>query len=199
MHLLLVRHGQSQWQVKGDLAGDDAPLTALGESQAEYLGEYLAHSHSVDAIFTSPLRRARRTAEIVGKHLEMPVTVEPELCEFNYFGYDWAPPLPVSRWNLAPEPSSLSSSYTTFRTRILAILQTIVDAHLDDKTVLLVAHGGTLSVALRILLGSDTPRMHLWNASLNHIEWGRRSNLGEGWTLHLVNQMEHLPVLMRTV
>ncbi len=199
MHLLLARHGQSQWQVEGDSVGSDAPLTALGESQAERLGEYLARTHKVDAIFASPLQRARRTAEIVGGHLEMPVVVEPELREFSEFGYGWAPPLPVSRWDLTPDPASVNAAYTTFRARVAAILRAIVDAHLDDKTVLVVAHGGTLSVTLRILLGSDTPRMNLWNASLNHVEWGRRSNMGEGWTLHLINQMEYLPVMMRTV
>ncbi len=199
MHLLLARHGQSQWQVAGESAGDDAPLTALGESQAERLGDYLARTYKVDAIFASPLQRARRTAEIVAGHLDIPVMVEPDLREFDDFGWGWAPPLPVSRWELTPALASLNSGYTTFRARITAILQTIVDAHLGDETVLLVAHGGTLSVTLRILLGSDTPRMNLWNASLNHIEWGRRSDLGESWTLHLINQMEYLPLLMRTV
>ena len=41
MKLLLARHGQSEWQVRGDDAGEDAPLSSLGELQAHRLGAFL--------------------------------------------------------------------------------------------------------------------------------------------------------------
>lgn len=196
MQLLLARHGQSQWQVEGDAAGSDAPLTSLGELQAQRLGDYLARMYAVDAIFTSPLQRARRTAEIAAGYLDMPVTVEPDLSEFEDWDLGWAP-LPASRWDVSPATPTLSFGYARYRARILAALQRIVESHLDGKTVLLVAHGGTLGAVFRILLGSDTPRLWLWNASLSLVEWGQRSR-GESWILHLLNQMEYLPAFMRT-
>ena len=74
MKLLLARHGQSEWQVRVEDVDRDPPLTALGESQAHRLGEYLATSDDpISAIVASPLQRARRTADIVASYLNVTV------------------------------------------------------------------------------------------------------------------------------
>ena len=77
----LARHGQTEWNVAGRRQGRlDSPLTPLGLRQAHRNADLLS-CHQIDAIFTSPLGRARRTAEIVGEALGLPAQVLDELAE----------------------------------------------------------------------------------------------------------------------
>ncbi len=77
----LARHGQTEWNVAGRRQGRlDSPLTPLGLRQAHRNADLLS-SHQIDAIFTSPLGRARHTAEIVGETLGLPAQVLDELAE----------------------------------------------------------------------------------------------------------------------
>ena len=67
--LLLVRHGETDWNAAGRLQGHtDRPLSDYGREQARRLAEELA-GEEFDAIYASDLARARETAEIVGARL----------------------------------------------------------------------------------------------------------------------------------
>jgi broad specificity phosphatase PhoE len=78
--LLLVRHGQSEWNALGRWQGRaDPPLTDLGRQQAFHAA---ARIGSVDLICASPLQRALHTARIISEQLGVgPVVVEPDLAE----------------------------------------------------------------------------------------------------------------------
>ncbi|WP_328526076.1 histidine phosphatase family protein [Kribbella sp. NBC_00359] len=77
----LARHGQTEWNVAGRRQGrHDSPLTPEGLRQARRNADLLS-GHQIDAIFTSPLGRARRTAEIVGETLGLQAQVLDELAE----------------------------------------------------------------------------------------------------------------------
>ncbi len=196
MKLLMARHGQSVWQVEGEGAGKDAPLTPLGESQAHCLGQYLAQNGRLDAIYASPLQRARRTADIAASYLGMTATPEPGLCEFEDWENGWAP-APVSMWDMSPA-AALSLGYSRFREQVLEAMQRIVTAHLGSEgAVLVIAHGGSIGTMLRIALGSDTPSLYLFNAALNQLEWSH-SQWRDTWSLVAVNQMDYLPLELRT-
>lgn len=197
MKLLMARHGQSVWQVEGDGAGKDSPLTALGEAQAHCLGKYLAQNGRPDVIFASPLQRARRTAEIAASYLGLTVTLDPGLCEFEDWENGWAP-APVSMWDMSPA-AALSPGYSRFRAQVLGAMQRIVNSHADGEyTVLVVAHGGSIGTLLRIALGSDTLGALPFNAALHQLEW-THSPWRDTWSLVAVNQMDHLPPELRTV
>jgi probable phosphoglycerate mutase len=78
--VLLVRHGQSEWNALGRWQGQaDPPLTDLGRAQAR------AAAHSVpqvDAVYASDLQRARTTAEIIATEIGVgPVVLDPDLRE----------------------------------------------------------------------------------------------------------------------
>ena len=67
---LIVRHGQSVANEMGVFAGDtDHSLTPLGHRQAEITAEYIAKNYNVDAVYTSPLCRAKETAEHTSEKL----------------------------------------------------------------------------------------------------------------------------------
>jgi broad specificity phosphatase PhoE len=84
----LVRHGQTQWSLTGQHTGlSDIPLTAQGEENARRLGERLAKiKEPIALVLTSPVQRARRTAELAG--FGSRAEVDPDLIEWNYGKYD---------------------------------------------------------------------------------------------------------------
>lgn len=81
--IILIRHGQTDWNREGRYQGKrDVPLNAAGLEQAAQLAELLARQRFT-AIFSSPLQRARVTAEIIARRLGLPVILEPRLREID--------------------------------------------------------------------------------------------------------------------
>jgi len=85
MYICLIRHGETEWNAVGKLQGrEDIPLNANGVSQAERCGTALQNG-SWRAICTSPLQRARCTAEIIAGIINIPeVHEESDLIERDY-------------------------------------------------------------------------------------------------------------------
>jgi broad specificity phosphatase PhoE len=84
--VVLVRHGETGWSREGKHTGrTDLPLTAEGEERARALGERLAGMEFA-AVVTSPLVRARRTAELAGFGGRL--RVDPDLAEWDYGAYE---------------------------------------------------------------------------------------------------------------
>ena len=71
--LILLRHGQSQWNLENRFTGwKNVPLTEKGEAEAKKAGELIRkHNISIDRVFSSVLERANRTAEIAIKKAEL--------------------------------------------------------------------------------------------------------------------------------
>lgn len=87
--VLILRHGESAWNVERRWQGwRDAPLTPQGEAQAAARARQLARDgFRPRALYSSDLGRARRTAEILAAHLEVPVLAEPGFRERH--GGEW--------------------------------------------------------------------------------------------------------------
>ena len=89
--LILLRHGQTEWSQAGKHTGrTDVPLTPRGVADAAALAPMLARRH-IEAVFTSPAARARRTAELAGLDGaggRFPVKTDPDLWEWDYGGYE---------------------------------------------------------------------------------------------------------------
>ena len=135
--LLLVRHGETDWNAEGRLQGHtDRPLNEYGRTQARKLADELA-GDGVAAIYASDLARARETAEILGSRLGLPVAVDPGLRE-----KDWG------SWEGLTADERLSvelvgETTEAHRERVLAALRRIVDRHAGERVVV-VTHGGSL-------------------------------------------------------
>ncbi|MFE6847662.1 histidine phosphatase family protein [Streptomyces sp. NPDC057686] len=83
--LILIRHGQTEWSLSGRHAGrTDVPLTDVGEAAAKALAPRLAQ-HRLVAVFSSPLSRSMRTAELADLAGVRP---DPDLMEWDYGGYE---------------------------------------------------------------------------------------------------------------
>jgi broad specificity phosphatase PhoE len=82
--LVLLRHGETEWSRTGQHTGlTDIPLTERGEELAKKSASLL-EGRTFAAVLTSPLLRARRTAELAG----LDAQVEPRLVEWDYGGYE---------------------------------------------------------------------------------------------------------------
>ncbi len=84
MMLYLMRHGQTDWNLAGKVQGwNDAPLNQQGILQARLAGEKL-NAEDIETVYSSDLKRARKTAEIVSAALDLPLHCTKRLREMNF-------------------------------------------------------------------------------------------------------------------
>lgn len=164
LRLILVRHGQSVADIVGRHEGRaDFELTELGEKQAKIAANYLATYYGIDYIICSPLKRAKRTAEIIGqKFLQIPLVVK-ELMEMDngklagltFEEANEKYPLTEDS-NRIYRPIPGGESIIDFRMRIEKFWHKFRDENLEidvQKTICIVAHGGTISMLYKSILG----------------------------------------------
>jgi broad specificity phosphatase PhoE len=189
LRLLFARHGESQWQVFGDEAGPDSELTELGRRQADRLGRWLAQHIPVDYIYASPLKRAHETAKLVAAHLDLPVTLHDNLKEAWFLTgaalFTFLTPVDILNSESTIGKKS-SEEYQIFRLQIAQMLQDILAKHADG-TILIIAHGGTIETAIRLLLGSDAFTVNMGNTTLHSFTW-----TGGRWHIEYIDRWEHL-------
>lgn len=71
MKYILIRHGETDWNKEGKIQGQkDIPLNEVGEQQAKEVAQILKETFHITTIYTSPLQRARKTAEITQDYLK---------------------------------------------------------------------------------------------------------------------------------
>jgi broad specificity phosphatase PhoE len=181
--LFLIRHGRSIWNAERRFQGwADPPLDDMGREQARRLAERLQGDGEVMvALYTSPLRRARETAEIVGEALSLPVAPDERLKERDVgelTGLTWAEigeryPDLVQRWTEARESIKIpgEEKVERFRARVTAVFGEIVARHVEGP-IGVVSHGGTLGTYLNHLIGlpSRFSPFRFGNASLSIVE-----------------------------
>lgn len=179
---LLLRHGQTALSVEKRFSGiGDQALTPLGREQAVAAASRLATS-GASAVVSSPLRRARETAELVGRSLGLQVAVEEGLRETDFGdweGYTFAEvrqkwPRELDAW-LADHavPPPFGESFDATATRVRQARDRVLAAY-GGQTVVLVSHVTPIKTLLRFAL--DAPpgalyRMHLDLACLSEVRW----------------------------
>lgn len=144
MKLYFARHGQTDENV--NMAGspaDDAPLNQLGIQQAKNLAVELKDV-KFDTIISSPLNRARQTAELVNENHQLPIQLDTAWRERDLETY-----LTLDLWNDAFDfdknvQLENSESLADFFERIYAALDSLKQDY-GDRTVLVVSHGGVQS------------------------------------------------------
>ncbi|MEU2978361.1 histidine phosphatase family protein [Streptomyces hirsutus] len=156
--LLLARHGETEWSRVGRHTGrTDLPLNQAGEAQARALTPLL-EGRSFALVLTSPLARARRTAELAGLADALP---EPDLREWDYGGYEGVTSADIHRsrpgWDLwtdgvPPGPEFPGESPGQVGERADRVLSKVA-GELEAGDVMLVAHGHLLRVLAARRLG----------------------------------------------
>jgi broad specificity phosphatase PhoE len=179
--LLLVRHGETEANAARLLLGRaESPLTERGRAQAASLGPLLG---SVARLVSSPLERARETAEALG--LGLPVEVDERWIEVDYGAYDGqalsdVPAEVWRRWRTDPHfrPPSGGESLAEMGTRVRAACQELFARDgagaRGAGDVVVVSHVSPIKAAVAWALGADDTlawRLYLATASVTEIGW----------------------------
>ncbi|TYP84760.1 histidine phosphatase family protein [Blastococcus xanthinilyticus] len=174
--LLLVRHGQSEWNAAGRMQGQTAhvPLTQLGHRQAEVAAEELAGLRP-GALLSSDLLRAVQTAEHCARTTGLTFTTTPALREQGYGVLEGRPShelWDVVDWSDAHWSADGGESLAELHARVAAFL-TQLCAEPPADVVALVTHGDTIRAAQAVAagLGPDAmPAITPHNGSVTRLE-----------------------------
>jgi broad specificity phosphatase PhoE len=149
--LVLARHGETDWNRDGIWQGHgDPPLNDLGRQQAMELTARLADVE-IDALYSSDLRRAYETAEIIGRAKGLEITAEPDLREMDVGSWsgltseEIATQFPGMTYHDGEEREA-------FDARAVGVLHRIAGAH-EGSRVVVVTHGGVVRALQRHALG----------------------------------------------
>lgn len=149
--LLLVRHGETDWNADGRLQGQtDRPLSDYGRRQAQQLAGEVADG-SFEAIYASDLSRARETAEIVGERLGLDVSLDYGLREKDWGTWEGLTTVERDRVEFVGESTEAHSE------RMLRALRRISDRHPGEARVLVVTHGGSMRRVQVAAMGMALP------------------------------------------
>jgi probable phosphoglycerate mutase len=200
--LLLVRHAETEHNVVLRLSGwTDSQLSERGEQQVALLAEHFnkAHGHLARELYSSPLTRARRTAEAIGALIGREPLYLDDLREMYFGDLDGQPyeELKVAYAHVLardedPEAHDFmwpnGESRTGFEERTMGVIDQIARSH-PGESVGIITHGGIIAVFLAIMHGDSSALWRKWsvpNASLTEVRWDPASHKGE-----LVRHGEH--------
>lgn len=203
--LYLIRHGQAVVNVQPIIGGmkGDTGLTALGVEQAGRLRDRLAATAELrpDALLSSPMPRARQTAEIIAPALGLAPEIVDDLQElkpgeadgmsfadyqaaYGRFSYDLSKPI-----------SPGGETWPTFMDRVSALYAWIADRY-AGQIVVAVCHGWVIEGSFSCFFGLDTgnlPAVEFQVANTSITQWERISRRDEGrWRLKRYNDDIHL-------
>ena len=189
--LIVVRHGETEANAAGHLLGRrDVALTDRGREQASRIAAALG-SLDVAAVVSSPLRRARETAEALG----LPVEIDDRWIELDYGDFEGRPinEVPADEWErwradlefAPPAGESLAALGRRVRAACDDLAQTA-----RERDVVVFTHVSPIKAALAWALGvSDAVswRSYVAVASITRIGFG-----GAGPSLRSFNEVTHL-------
>jgi broad specificity phosphatase PhoE len=160
--LLLVRHGETEWNRVGRWqGGSDTDLNDVGRRQARVLADGL--DEAVDLIYSSDLKRARGTAEIIADRLGLQIRIDPRLRERGFGAWEGLTSEEVEerfaddyrRWRAGEGAGAADAEpLGAFAARIHGFLDDTLLRHPAD-TVLVITHGGAIRVIQALATGVD--------------------------------------------
>jgi probable phosphoglycerate mutase len=199
--LLMLRHGQTEYSAQRRYSGrGDLPLTELGERQAAAAAARLSRMDGVKAVVSSPLLRARQTAQPVADALNVPLSVDEGLIETDFGAWEGLTfaearqrdPDLHARWITdtsvaAPGGESMDAVHR----RVRRVRDQLITEH-ADATLVVVTHVTPVKALLRMALDAGPAllhRLHLDLASLSIAEFYPDGPA----SVRLVNDTSHLP------
>lgn len=199
IRLLLVRHGETEWNQHGRYQGHaDTPLNDRGRAQAAALAACLARE-PLAAVFCSDLSRARETAQAVAAPHHLAAVADARLREIAFGRWEGLTHAEIEQrypgqWAIwAADPAHVSPSggetVAEVADRLAAAVTDVAALH-QEATVALVGHGGAFQVLLCRLLHVDPARR--WQFKLQHGSISEVQLYDEDAILMRLNDCHHL-------
>lgn len=163
MELVLVRHAEPV-RVVGAEGPADPPLTERGHEQAAAVAAFLAPER-FDVLYTSPMQRARQTAQAIADAQRLDPVIEDGVAEYDRQSEVYIPVEELKRsddpeiqahWRALAEDrlEDVVADAATFRPRVTEAIERMVAAH-PGQRVVAVCHGGVINVAMAGVLGLE--------------------------------------------
>ena len=177
--IIFLRHGQAKNNTERILAGrtEGFPLTETGIKQSEHTAELLKHMN-ISAIYSSPIERAKHTAEIAGKYNSLEVTIDDRLIELDMGKFTGMPYDEIfnSHGNVFMKfyngdleiAHNGVETFSDVKKRIFGIVDYIIEKH-PDENILLVTHMDPIKAMLSTVIDLSPVNLYeliLPNASL---------------------------------
>jgi phosphoserine phosphatase len=182
--LYLLRHGESEWNLSGQVQGTkDSELTEKGIEQAKLAANRLK-LENIDKIYSSPLKRAKHTAEVVAESIGIESIVDIGLKEMCFGHWEGVLLKEIQKdnadefmmWKKSPHKFKVkdSESLKEVQERMLNVIKKIKETE-DAENVLLVSHGTAIKAMVLGLLGIDLSKygnFSVSNTGITLIEFG---------------------------
>ena len=197
--LILIRHGRTLWNSSGKFQGQsDIELSQEGVSQAEKLAENFPVTH-IDRVYSSNLKRAYITGEIIAKKFNVPIIKDKRLCEVSFGSWEgltydeihekW--PNEIETMFSTPDVLTMpeGESFAQVQKRGVEALLDIVNKH-PDETIAITAHGGILRTLLAYAL--HMPLRYIWTLRQDNTAVNIVAFYGDKINVELLNSTSHL-------
>ncbi len=200
--IYLVRHCEALGNKTGTFQGSiDSDITEIGAKQLECLTERFKNIH-IDKIYSSPLRRAYKTAEAVAKAANKAIITEKGLTEIDggdiegmsyadiykkypYLEYDWT----FAPYNFAPpNGENMRDTYKRIVSTVLKLAR-----ENDGKEIVLATHGGVIRCLLCYFIYNDILRLNdvIWSDNTSVTKINFKDAMGA--EIEYLNSTSHLP------
>ena len=161
MQLILIRHGLPQ-RVELEAGAADPPLAPRGHEQAERVAKWLANE-AIDVIYSSPMNRARQTAEPYAQLKALPIHERDGVAEYDRHATSYVPMEELRKDDPEAWAAFVSGGYNNdldihqFHATVVNTLEQIIENHAGER-VAVFCHGGVINVWTAHVLGM-TPRL----------------------------------------
>lgn len=192
--IFLVRHGETNWNTQGRFQGQsDTPLNETGQRQATALANYLKEK-TLQAIYTSDLRRARDTARVIGTFHKLEVKPYSHLREMNFGSWEGLVTTEIQEKfpeKLADWQKNIMTTAPPGGENLEQLVARVQTAYRDiihnnpEGDILLVAHGGVLQVFLCFAL--DLSPQKYWQFHLDPGSFSEIAVYNQGVILNRLN------------
>lgn len=197
--IFLIRHGETEWNKIGKLQGSsDVDLSPEGIRQARLLAEH-APFKSVDAIYSSDLTRALKTAEVLAEKFNLPVIKNSGLRETSFGTWegrylnDLAKENPQGFENFFTSPDKVrppqGETFLQSQARIMNALNAII-ADNEGKNIIVVSHGA--AIRLIICAALEIPISKMWAIAQHNMALNILNFADEIFSVELLNGILHL-------
>ena len=167
--IILARHGETEWNVEEVFRGRiDVELNETGIKQSELLAQYLSDL-DIDAIYSSPLKRALKTAEMIAGYHKLDVEIVPGLIDLDFGKWQGLPRQEVkdkyrelyAEWIKNPHQVKMpvGENINDVRKRATGVVDEVIAKY--KGTVILVSHRVVNKVLICALLELDNS--HFWH------------------------------------
>jgi broad specificity phosphatase PhoE len=205
MNLYFIRHGETEYNALNISQGEDTELSSLGLAQAELLAKRFSNT-PVDVIYSSPMKRARQTAEVVSKLLEKDITYSDYLkeqrapSEFVGKRKDSLELVEIEKLRDSYEKDFLwhysdEENFNDFKERVRRFFDTLSET--KQENVLIVSHGGPIRLLIFLMMEERVdPRAFYRFADLFRVDNAGitfcKKNKKEKYSVQFFNDCSHL-------